>query len=147
MPQEIPRCSYLQSQFEARPREQHLAVRPKTAAGKRRRLPSEELDASAIIQRDNFSLVLLLQGLQGTEQRSLIQAMKLYGRTIGKKIASGNKQGCEVQGMEAAMLRALKSSITLQQIQSHGYTDRLIISASGTEPRGHQTAGMSHSSL
>lgn len=49
--------------------------------------------------------------------------------------------------MGAAMLRALKSTLTLQQIQSHGYTDRLIISASGTEPRGHETAGMSHCSL
>lgn len=37
-----------------------------------RELLSEELDASAIVQRDNFSLVLLLQGLQGTEQHSLI---------------------------------------------------------------------------
>lgn len=73
-----PRCSYLQSQLEARPREEGLArERAQTAAGKGRRLLSEELDSSAIIQRDNLSLVLLLQGLQGTEQRGLIQAMEL----------------------------------------------------------------------
>lgn len=77
-PEKSPRCSYLQSQLEARPREEGLArERAQTAAGKGRRLLSEELDSSAIIQRDNLSLVLLLQGLQGTEQRGLIQAMEL----------------------------------------------------------------------
>lgn len=57
-------------------------MRTTSAAGEEGRgLLSEELDASAIIQRDNFSLVLLLQGLQGAEQHSLIQAMELCGRT------------------------------------------------------------------
>lgn len=40
-------------------------------------LRSEELHTSAIIQCDNFSLVLLLQGLKGTEQHCLIQAVEL----------------------------------------------------------------------
>lgn len=56
-------------------------MRTTSAAGEEGRgLLSEELDTSAIVQCDNFSLVLLLQGLQGAEQHSLIQAMELWGR-------------------------------------------------------------------
>lgn len=96
-------------------------MRTTSAAGEEGRgLLSEELDASAIVQRDNFSLVLLLQGLQGAEQHSLIQAMELWGRTETpinrvdrkkkKKIISGSKPASTVQGPVLVKQRAPKSS-------------------------------------
>lgn len=97
-------------------------MRTTSAAGEEGRgLLSEELDASAIVQRDNFSLVLLLQGLQGAEQHSLIQAMELWGRTETpinrvdrkkkkKKIISGTKPASTVQGPVLVKQRAPKSS-------------------------------------
>lgn len=61
------------SGLETEPGERTFPAKPTSAAGEEQRgLPSEELDTSAIVQRDNFSLVLLLQGLQGAEQHRLV---------------------------------------------------------------------------
>lgn len=78
LPQEIPSVQLLQPRLELRPGEQTLTENRSGSQGRARELLSEELDTSAIVQRDDFSLVLLLQGLQGTEQHRLIQAVELF---------------------------------------------------------------------
>lgn len=77
LPQDVPSVQLLQPRLAPRPGEQTLTENCSGSQGTASRLLSEEFDTSAIVQRDDLSLVLLLQGLQGTKQHRLIQAMEL----------------------------------------------------------------------
>lgn len=54
----------------------------------------EELDTTAITQRDDLSLVLLLQGLQSPQEGRLIQPMELWTGTEGHSGALGSSGDC-----------------------------------------------------
>lgn len=52
-----------------------MPIRPKGHAGSL----LKELDAPPIVQRDDFSLVFLLQSLQSAEEQGFFQPMELWG--------------------------------------------------------------------